>query len=484
MKIMTVLGTRPEIIRLSRVIAKLDKLCDHVLVHTGQNFDPNLSDIFFSELKVRKPDHYLGVKGDSFGQQAGRMLEKVDAVMAKEKPDRLLILGDTNSGLSAILAKRRGIPVFHMEAGNRCYDDRVPEEVNRRVIDHSSDILMPYTERSRQNLLKEGIEGQRIFVTGNPILEVINHYEPEIAKSQIHKKLGLKKKKYFLVTLHRAENVDLKPRLKNLLEALDRVQKEYKLPLILSLHPHTRQKIAQFVIKLSNPDIRFIDPPGFFLVHRPGTQRLLRPLRQRHGPGRVLHLQGAQCHSPRCHRASGNQIEIGGKPILWHIMKIYSHYGFREFVICLGYKGQVIKDYFHNFNRFNSDFTVDLRSGELHFENCPYEDWQVTLADTGLDTLKGGRIKRIEKYIDSDINMLTYGDGVADIDIEALLDFQKSHGKLLTVTGVKPPSMFGEIIEKERQGRFFRGKAPDQQRADLWRLHGFQQEALRIPDSR
>ena len=264
MKILTVLGTRPEIIRLSRVIEKLDKLCDHILVHTGQNFDPNLSDIFFKELKVRKPDHYLGVKGETFGRQIGQMLEKVDAVLAKEKPDRLLILGDTNSGLSAILAKRRGIPVFHMEAGNRCYDDRVPEEVNRRVIDHSSDILMPYTERSRQNLLKEGIEGQRIFVTGNPILEVINHYEPEIEKSEIHKKLGLKKKKYFLVTLHRAENVDLKPRLKNLLEALDRVQKEYKLPLILSLHPHTRQKIAQFVIKLSNPNIRCIDPPGFF----------------------------------------------------------------------------------------------------------------------------------------------------------------------------------------------------------------------------
>jgi UDP-N-acetylglucosamine 2-epimerase (non-hydrolysing) len=264
MKIITVLGTRPEIIRLSRVIERLDNLCDHVLVHTGQNFDPNLSDIFFKELKVRKCDHSLGVKGGTFGKQVGQMLGKVDEVLAKEKPDRLLILGDTNSGLSAILAKRRGIPVFHMEAGNRCYDDRVPEEVNRRVIDHSSDVLMPYTERSRQNLLKEGIEGQRIFVTGNPILEVINHYEPEIAKSQIHKKLGLEKNKYFLVSLHRAENVDLKPRLKNLLEALDRVQKQYKLPLILSLHPHTRQKIAQFVLKLSNSDIHPIDPPGFF----------------------------------------------------------------------------------------------------------------------------------------------------------------------------------------------------------------------------
>jgi UDP-N-acetylglucosamine 2-epimerase (non-hydrolysing) len=264
MKIMTVIGTRPEIIRLSRVIAKLDKLCDHVLVHTGQNFDRNLSDIFFDELKVRQPDHYLAIKGDTFGQQAGRMLEKVDEVLVKEKPDRLLILGDTNSGLSAVLAKRRGIPVFHMEAGNRCYDDRVPEEVNRRIIDHSSDILMPYTERSRQNLLREGIEGQRIFVTGNPILEVINHYEAEIRKSNIHDELGLVSKEYFLVTLHRAENVNDETRLKSLLEALDKVQKEYGFPLILSLHPHTKQKIAQFAVKLSNPEIRFIDPPGFF----------------------------------------------------------------------------------------------------------------------------------------------------------------------------------------------------------------------------
>lgn len=264
MKVLTVLGTRPEIIRLSRVIEKLDKMCDHVLVHTGQNFDPNLSDIFFDELKVRQPDHYLGVKGVSFGHQLGQMLNKVDKVLEKEKPDRLLILGDTNSGLSSILAKRRGIPVFHMEAGNRCYDDRVPEEVNRRVIDHSSDILMPYTERSRQNLLKEGIEGKRIYVIGNPIWEVINNYEPEIKRSEIHKELGLKKKKYFLITIHRAENVNLKTRLTYLFEALDRVQKEYKLPVILSLHPHTKQKVAQFAIKVSNPDIHFISPPAFF----------------------------------------------------------------------------------------------------------------------------------------------------------------------------------------------------------------------------
>lgn len=261
---MTVLGTRPEIIRLSRVIEKLDKLCNHVLVHTGQNYDRNLSDIFFKELIVRPPDHYLGIRGDTFGKQAGLILEKVDDVLTTEKPDRLLVLGDTNSGLSAVLAKRRGIPVFHMEAGNRCYDDRVPEEVNRRIIDHSSDILMPYTERSRQNLLREGIEGQRIFVTGNPILEVIEYYERQINKSTIHKILGLEPKKYFLVTLHRAENVDKKPRLISLLKALDDVQRDYGLPVVLSLHPRTSHKIEKFSLKLSNPHIHLIDPPGLF----------------------------------------------------------------------------------------------------------------------------------------------------------------------------------------------------------------------------
>lgn len=263
-KILTVLGTRPEIIRLSRVIEKLDSLCDHVLVHTGQNFDPNLSDIFFDELKVRKPDHYLGIKGETFGQQAGRLLEKVDEVLESEKPDRLLVLGDTNSGLSAILAKRRGIPVFHMEAGNRCYDDRVPEEVNRRIIDHSSDILMPYTERSRQNLLREGIEGRRIFVTGNPILEVIHHYESEVSQTKILQDLKLEPQGYFLVTLHRAENVDQMDRLKKLLDSLDQIQREYQRPVVLSLHPRTRHKIAQFGLAIVNPGIRGIEPPGLF----------------------------------------------------------------------------------------------------------------------------------------------------------------------------------------------------------------------------
>jgi len=259
-----VLGTRPEIIRLSRVIEKLDRMCEHVLVHTGQNFDHNLSEVFFTELGVRRPDHALGIRGDTFGRQVGLLMAQVDEVLAIEKPDRLLVLGDTNSCLSAILAKRRAIPVFHMEAGNRCYDDRVPEEVNRRVIDHSSDVLMPYTERSRQNLLREGIAGHRILVTGNPIFEVIAHYQPGIDASCIHREKGLVPRKYFLVTIHRAENVDQRDRLAGLLEALDRVQREYGLPMLLSLHPHTRLRIEQFALMVENPNIVMIDPPGFF----------------------------------------------------------------------------------------------------------------------------------------------------------------------------------------------------------------------------
>src|SRR5438067_4048011 len=209
MKVLTVLGTRPEIIRLSRIIEKLDRLCDQVVLHTGQNYDPNLNEVFFSELGVRPPDHYLGVRGESFGEQIGKILATSETVLRSERPDRVLILGDTNSSLVAIIAKRLGIPVYHMEAGNRCYDDRVPEEVNRRIIDHSSDVLLPYTERSRMNLLREGIAGQRIYVTGNPIYEVIQHYADRIGASDIHHRLRLEPGKYFLVTMHREENVDV-----------------------------------------------------------------------------------------------------------------------------------------------------------------------------------------------------------------------------------------------------------------------------------
>jgi len=266
-----VLGTRPEIIRLSRVIDKLDQVCDHKLVHTGQNFDPNLSDIFFQQLGVRPPDYTLGVTGETFGQQIGQMLVAVDRVLHDERPDALLILGDTNSGLCSILAKRMGIPVYHMEAGNRCYDDRVPEEVNRRLIDHSSTVLMPYTQRSKENLVREGIEGRRIYVTGNPINEVINFYDADIRASEVHARLGVEPGKYFLVTMHRAENVDVEERLRNLTAALAQVQRRFDYPVICSLHPRTRHKMQEYGVGAKeygvgaeNDQVRFLAPLGFF----------------------------------------------------------------------------------------------------------------------------------------------------------------------------------------------------------------------------
>jgi len=271
MKVMTILGTRPEIIRLTQVIQKLDQYCDHVLVHTGQNFDPNLDNIFFQQLSVRPPDHYLGVRGLTFGDQIGKIIAAGEEILVKEKPDRLLLLGDTNSALSALVAKRMGIPVYHMEAGNRCYDDRVPEEVNRRVIDHCSDVLMPYTERSRQNLLREGIEGERVYVIGNPIYEVLKKFDAQITASQIHAQLGIEPHNYFLVTMHRSENVDLPERLHSLVTALDRLQQEYHKPVIISTHPHTRQRMAGYKatggaigIRIENEQMRFLEPFGFF----------------------------------------------------------------------------------------------------------------------------------------------------------------------------------------------------------------------------
>ena len=264
MKVMTVLGTPPEIIRLSRVIPKLDALADHTLVHTGQNFDPALSDVFFRDLGVRRPDVMLGVRADSFGEQAGQILAGVERVIRERTPDRLLILGDTNSGLSAVVAKRLGVPVYHMEAGNRCFDDRVPEEVNRRIIDHSSDVLLPYTERSRANLLREGIPSQRVIVTGNPILEVMRHYEPCVNASDVHARLGVDKGAYVLVTAHRAENVDVPERLRGLAEALRRVGEEHALPIVVSMHPRTRSRLEAFGMTDLVTGLRVMPPLGFF----------------------------------------------------------------------------------------------------------------------------------------------------------------------------------------------------------------------------
>lgn len=262
MKILTILGTRPEIIRLCRVIPLLDAIGDHVVVHTGQNYDVNLDQIFFDQLGVRKPDHHLGARGTP-AQQIGAILTGLETILQRLKPDRFLVLGDTNSSMGAIIAKRLAVPVYHMEAGNRCYDDRVPEEVNRRIIDHSSDILMPYTERSRQNLLAEGIPGHRIYVTGNPIFEVMEHYRPQVEASDILNTLRLAAGEYFLVTLHRAENVDLPERLAAFVDAFAQLAVTYDRPVIVSTHPRTKARLSTLGLA---PDarVRFLEPFGFF----------------------------------------------------------------------------------------------------------------------------------------------------------------------------------------------------------------------------
>jgi len=264
MKIMTVLGTRPEIIRLSRIISLLDQYSGHVLVNTGQNHNYALNNLFFEELKIRRPDYAFEITATTPMQQIGQIFCRTEEVVREEKPDRLLLLGDTNSALTAFVAKRNGIPVFHLEAGNRCYDDRVPEEINRRLIDHCSDILMPYTERGRTNLIREGVAPDRIFVTGNPILEVLDYYRDRIEQSAALVNLGLKPRKYFLVTLHRAENVDLQPRLATFIRSLNQVAADFQLPVICGVHPHTRSQLAKMKESLSPSKIALIDPLGLF----------------------------------------------------------------------------------------------------------------------------------------------------------------------------------------------------------------------------
>lgn len=264
MKVMTLFGTRPEIIRLSQVIKRLDGLCTQVLVHTGQNYDPDLSDVFFRELELRAPDMYLGVRASGFAEQVAQILARAAKALEEIRPDRLLILGDTNSALSAVVAARMGIPVYHMEAGNRCYDNRVPEEINRRIVDHCSDVLMPYTHRSKENLLREGIERQRIFVTGNPIYEVLEAYAARIEDSDVLDRFDLRPRQYFLVTLHRAENVDDELRLQGLLRGIALVADTYDKPAVVSVHPHTADRIAQFGLRWESPRLRLLRPMGFF----------------------------------------------------------------------------------------------------------------------------------------------------------------------------------------------------------------------------
>lgn len=264
MKIMTIFGTRPEIIRLSAVLKILDQHAEHITVHTGQNYEESLSDIFIKDLQVRPPDVHLGIKSKSFGDQIGQILAQTDEILEKYKPEKLLILGDTNSALSAIVAARRGIPVFHMEAGNRSFDNRVPEEVNRRIIDHSSTILLPYTVRSKENLVNEGIERERIFITGNPIKEVLDIFAEQIELSDALEKFLVEPFEYFLVTLHRAENVDLAVRLEKIFRGLSAVVERFNKQMLISVHPRTAEKLKHFGIVAETDKIKLLMPLGFF----------------------------------------------------------------------------------------------------------------------------------------------------------------------------------------------------------------------------
>ncbi len=262
-KIVTVLGTRPEIIRLSRVMACLDRHADHILVHTGQNYDYELNEIFFKDLGVKKPDHYLNAVGGSAAETIGNIISKVDAVLEQEKPDAFLVLGDTNSCLAVIAAKKRKIPIFHMEAGNRCFDQRVPEESNRKVVDHLADINMPYSDHARDYLLREGIPPDRIIKTGSPMYEVLAHYKESIIDSQVLSKVGLSQGGYFLVSCHREENVDSDINLPKLIAVLNGIAEVHGKKVIVSTHPRTKNRLDEKGAKL-NPLIQLMKPFGFF----------------------------------------------------------------------------------------------------------------------------------------------------------------------------------------------------------------------------
>jgi UDP-N-acetylglucosamine 2-epimerase (non-hydrolysing) len=262
-KVLTIVGTRPEIIKLSRVIHQLDMYTEHVLVHTGQNYDYELNEIFFQQLEIRKPDHFLNVAGDTLAQTIGNVIAKADEVFASTQPDAILLLGDTNSCLAAYPAKRRKIPIFHMEAGNRSFDQRVPEEINRKMIDHISDINLPYTEHARRYLLAEGLKPETVMKTGSPMKEVITHYRPQIDASDILEKLNLETNRYFVVSAHREENIDNDINFSNLMASLKAIAEKYNFPLIVSTHPRTRQRMEILGMKELDHRVQFLKPLGF-----------------------------------------------------------------------------------------------------------------------------------------------------------------------------------------------------------------------------
>jgi UDP-N-acetylglucosamine 2-epimerase len=261
LKVATILGTRPEIIRLSRVMAALDRHCDHIIIHTGQNYDYELNGIFFDELAIRKPDVFLEAAGQTAAETIGNVISRSARVLAEMKPDAVLVLGDTNSCLALISAKRLKIPTFHMEAGNRCFDMRVPEEINRRIVDHTADINLTYSQIARQYLLSEGLDPQRVIVTGSPMREVLQHYAPAIAASSVLEKLQLIPRKYFVVSAHREENIEDSERFEGLLTILNKLAEQYSFPIILSTHPRTQKKLSATSAAL-NPLVRTLKPFG------------------------------------------------------------------------------------------------------------------------------------------------------------------------------------------------------------------------------
>ena len=264
LKVMTIVGTRPELIKLSRVINELEKYTDHLIVHTGQNYDYELNEVFFKELEIPKPDYFLDAVGKSVAITIGNIIGKIDEVLDKEKPDAILVYGDTNSCLSVISAKRRKIPIFHMEAGNRCFDQRVPEEINRKIVDHTSDINMVLTEHARRYLIAEGIRPETIIKTGSSMKEVLNFHKEQIEDSTVLSDLELKEKDYFLVSTHREENIDSEENFKALLESLNAIEEKYKKRIIVSTHPRTRKKLESLDQKYISNKIEFMKPMGFF----------------------------------------------------------------------------------------------------------------------------------------------------------------------------------------------------------------------------
>ncbi len=262
LKVMSVVGTRPEIIRLSRVLAKLDEHCEHILVHTGQNYDFELNEVFFNDLGVRKPDFFLNAAGKNAAETIGQVIIKVDQVLEEIQPEAMLVLGDTNSCISAIPAKRRKVPIFHMEAGNRCFDQRVPEETNRRIVDHTADINLTYSTIARDYLLAEGLPADRVIKTGSPMFEVLNHYMAQIDRSDVLERLGLMQGEFFVVSAHREENVDSPMQLAKLAETLNTVADHYDMPVIVSTHPRTRNRIEAQGLEF-HPNIQLLKPLGF-----------------------------------------------------------------------------------------------------------------------------------------------------------------------------------------------------------------------------